>query len=489
MPNFTEISAQAAIAIAPELILIATVCVMLLVGPFLTDSAGRAAKGLSQRWTILSLLAFAVAGWTLYSSQSSGVIGPFNFDGLSQYVRILTLVIGPVLAIIASRQIDDGHSAESHACLLTILAGANLTALASDLIGLFLALELVSIPTYIFLYLPRRNSAMQEAALKYFLLSVFSSALVLFGMSWLYGVAGSTNFGEISAHLAGAAKGDQLFALLAMTLIVAGLCFRIAAVPFHFYAPDVFQGVTSAGAAMLSVAPKIVGFAALVRLAPLAMTGASAAPLGNLLAVTAIVTMFLGNLLALRQKNLQRLLAYSSIAHSGYMLVGLAAGNSGAVIGGDSSLWFYLATYGLVTAGLFALLAGVGGQKPLERDSDLGGLGQSRPAAALLIAVCLFSMTGLPPTAGFTGKLHLFFASWASSSIWGQWLAVALAINSAIAAYYYLRLIAVMYLDESAKVERQHYPISEFVGGACAVGTIALFISPDWLWQLAKQLP
>ncbi len=274
-----------------------------------------------------------------------------------------------------------------------------------------------------------------------------------------------------------------------MTLVIAGLCFRIAAVPFHFYAPDVFQGVTRAGAAMLSVAPKIVGFAALVRLAPLAMNGASAAPLGNLLAITAIVTMFLGNLLALRQKNLQRLLAYSSIAHSGYMLVGLAAGNSGAAIGGDSSLWFYLATYGLVTAGLFALLAGVGGQKPLERDSDLGGLGQNRPAAALLIAVCLFSLTGLPPTAGFTGKLHLFFASWASPSIWGKGLAVALAINSAIAAYYYLRLIAVMYLDESPKTERQHYPVSEFVGGVCAVGSIALFVAPNWLWQLAKQLP
>jgi NADH-quinone oxidoreductase subunit N len=366
-------------------------------------------------------------------------------------------------------------------------------ALSADLTGMFLALELVSIPTYVFLYLPRRNGAMQEATLKYFMLSLFSSALVLMGLAWLFGAGGSTNFAEIAASLRSeSASADDPLVQVSLALLIAGFSFRIAAVPFHFYAPDVFQGVSSASAAMLSVVPKVVGFAALVRvLSVTRVLGAAqeqiaAIPIQQLLAGLAVATMTLGNLLALRQKNLQRLLAFSSIAHAGYMLTGLAIGPSEAAVGGVTALWFYLAIYGLTTIGVFALLAGADVERPLEHDEDLKGLSQIHPTIALLLAVCLFGLAGLPPTAGFNGKLSLFMANWSSESPWGMWLAIAIAANAAIGAYYYLRLIALMYRDASGELPARPLGYAAAAaGGICAVGSIVLFAMPQRLLDLA----
>jgi NADH-quinone oxidoreductase subunit N len=500
---------QAILTIVPEALLLATVCLMLLLGPFLVDDEGKAEQGVARRWTVLSLITLAIAGWVvLKTADRPPLPGFFMADGLTLFVRTLTLSLGAVLVVILTRQIDDGSSAEAHACLLAILAGTNFVAMATDLVGLFLALELVSIPTYIYLYLPRRDALMQEAALKYFLLSVFSSAFVLFGMSWLYGAAGTTNLAEISAHLAAnaaeAEQGAEMtdstaddathpgLALAALTIVLAGLSFRIAAVPFHFYAPDVFQGVNSASAAMLSIVPKIAGFAALFRLLPgnidWVRDQATGASVHNLAAILAIVTMTVGNLLALRQHNLHRLLAYSSIAHSGYMLVGLAAGQAPATIGGVTALWFYLATYAIATVGIFSLLAAAGGDKPLQTDADLNGLSQTHPAIAALLAISLFSLTGLPPTAGFWGKLNLFQASWSSSTLppWGVWLAGAIAVNAAISAWYYLRLIAAMYREGGGGPASARLALAPAAAGAaCAVGAILLFAAPQRLLDLA----
>ena len=256
---------------------------------------------------------------------------------------------------------------------------------------------------------------------------MFSSALVLYGMSWLYGAAGTTNLTGIAEFLQSkGAAVDPLLFRLALALLVAGLSFRITAVPFHFYAPDVFQGVAISNAAMLSFIPKVVGFVALVRLIPL--TGSTGSPglwvpdasARTLLAILATVTMFLGNLMALRQKNLHRLLAYSSIAHAGYMLVGLAAGNVGA-IGGTSAVLFYLATYGLMTIGVFALLRGTdNGDHPVVNRDDLRGLSRVQPLNSLLMSACLLSLMGLPPTAGFLGKLNLFLAAWTEGTRMGH---------------------------------------------------------------------
>ena len=228
----------------------------------------------------------------------------------------------------------------------------------------FWRLELVSIPTYVILYLPRRDRPGREAAIKYFLLSVFSSALVLYGMSWLYGVAGSDESCGDRERTGGRHAGTPATGMLpiAFALLVAGLCFRIAAVPFHFYAPDVFQGTTAANAALLSFVPKVVGFVALLRLLPLTGAGEVArrpgcrtAPRSCCWPYWPSLTMFVGNLMALRQKNLYRLMAYSSIAHAGYMLVGLAVGDGGPIAGTEAVL-FYLAAYGLMTIGVFALV-------------------------------------------------------------------------------------------------------------------------------------
>ncbi len=488
---------QAVALVVPEIILLATVCVMFLTGPFLVSDAGRAGAGLRHRWGALSLLALGVASYAwLHTGAWPVGTGPFRSDDLVWFARGLSLTLGAVLALVLWNQIDDGHAAEAHACLLTIIAGTSLAAAANDLVGLFLALELVSIPTYVLLYLPRRDRAMREATAKYFLLSVFSSGLVLYGMSWLYGAAGTTNLAGIGeAAAAGRMSPDSGLVRVALALMIAGVGFRITAVPFHFYAPDVFQGVTSSAAAMLSFVPKVVGFVALLRLVPIAsgMMGlhewAPADSVRVLLALLAVVTMFGGNLLALRQSHLHRLLAYSSVAHAGYMLVGLTVGERGTPIGGTSALLFYLAVYGVMTIGAFALLGGAGTpQRPLQTDSDLAGLSRTHPAAALLLAVCLFSLTGLPPTAGFLGKLNLFLAAWSDGTGLGRVLAVTLAVNAAIAAWYYLRLIAVMYLEPTGRTETGPLNAAAWVAGVCcAAVTIVLFALPQPLWHAALR--
>jgi NADH-quinone oxidoreductase subunit N len=495
VPEAIEQIRQSASLIVPEIILLATVCALFLLGPLIVSDAGEAPAGLRHRWGMLTLIALVVA-WLVWFN--GGAIpatgGMFHVDALVWYTRGLSLTGGMLLALVLWNQIDDAHSAEAHACLLSILVGTNLVAAANDLVSLFLALELVSIPTYVILYLPRRDRLSGEATLKYFLLSVFSSALVLYGMSWLYGASGSTSFAAIREVLSNRTQdADDGMLEIAFALLLAGLSFRITAVPFHFYAPDVFQGTTASNAALLSFVPKIVGFVALLRLIPLC--GATVdrtqwVPEHStrlLLAILAVATMFVGNLLALRQKHLYRLMAYSSIAHAGYMLIGLAVGDV-LPVGGREAVLFYLATYGLMTIGVFALLVAAGtGDRPLETDADIRGLSRTQPAIALMLAICLFSLTGLPPTAGFLGKLNLFLAAWSDSSNIGRLLGAFLAINAAIGAYYYLRLVALMFLEPTTPAgDELHHRASWapwLAGVSCATATIVIFISPQWLWD------
>lgn len=494
MPPYQAIN-QAAGQILPEIILLATVCIMFLTGPFLVSETGKAPAGLRHRWGILSLLALAAAtfAWMKAPVMEAGA-GPFRPDEFVWFVRGVSLLFGMLLTLVLWDQIDDGHAAEAHACLLAILAGVNFVALSNDLVGIFLGLELVSIPTYILLYLPRRDWMTNEATIKYFLLSIFSSAFVLYGLSWIFGIVGTTNLTAITEKISHTPLTTNLGMFrLAIVLIVAGLSFRLAAVPFHFYAPDVFQGVTTSLAAMLSFIPKVVGFTALLRLLPVCFGAANFTdwmPEGAtqiLLTVLAILTMFIGNLLALRQTNLMRLLAYSSIAHAGYMLVGLAVGNSSTGISGAVALLFYLSMYGIMTIGLFALLIAAGTfARPLRSVSDLSGLSRSQPALAIMMAVCIFGMSGLPPTGGFLAKLNLFLAAWNQEGPEGQILAITLAINAAIAAAYYLRLISAMYFEQSTTVsETSRQPAALIAGCLCAIATLALFVSPQILWNAA----
>ena len=488
--------------VQPEIALLATVCLMFFAAPFLVSERGEAPAGLRHRWGWLSLMALAIAGWLWWNSGvAPRTTGPFVSDGLTLFVRGLTIFSGAILVLLHWNQADDSRSAESHACLLAILAGVNLVAAANDLVMLFVALELVSIPTYLFLLLPRRDAPAQEATLKYFLLSIFSSAIVLFGFSYLYGATGTTNLTAIHhAFAAGHDLPHNPLVAVATVMLIAGLGFRLTAVPFHFYAPDVFQGAPTSAAAMLSFVPKVVGFVALLRLMVPAtgsestmhawMMTPAATPL---LWWLAVATMFVGNLMALMQTDVRRLLAFSSVSHAGYMLVGLVVGmQASGQVNGIGALLFYLVVYGAMTLGTFAvLIAAARSDKRIESLDDLAGLSRTKPALALMLSVFLFSLAGLPPTAGFLGKFNLFVAAWSQGFESSRWLACLLGVNAALGAWYYLKLIGVMYLrdpvDRSEDVRPMEVP-SLVAAVLCLAATVGLFFAPGALWTYVQTL-
>jgi NADH-quinone oxidoreductase subunit N len=433
------------------------------------------------------------------------------FDHLSSLIQIIALGAGVVLVLMSWNEVQDAQAADHQACLLIVIAGLSLVGSANDLVALFLALELISIPTYVLLYLPRHDEASQEAAMKYFLLSIFSSALLLFGFSYLYGLAGTTNLSAIQNTFA-SVRGSELPALapVALIMIVAGLGARITIVPFHFYAPDVYQGAPAVVAALLAFVQKAAGFVALIRvlgfIVPSDIEGL--VPLAGeteksqvvfLFWFLAAITMFLGNLLGLLQNNVKRLLAYSSIAHAGYMLIALAAAPSLNRAGqggpdGIEALLFYLAAYGAMTVGAFAVLSYLSSSvRRVDTMDDLAGLSKSHPGIALLMVLFLFSLIGIPLTAGFTGKFLIFFGAMGvagTDAVWFRVLAIFGVINAAIAAWYYLKIVAVMYLRTGLRPlenERSWPGLTTLL--VCAVLTVGLSFPPaaDWLLGAARQ--
>lgn len=497
MPAFQDLN-QAVGLIIPEIILIATVCIMFLAAPFLVSETGKAPAGLRHRWGILAILSLLCASYAwLKSPLTDASIGPFQADQFAWYVRGMTLAAGILITLILWDHTEDAIAAESFACLLALLAGVNFVSLSNDLVGIFLGLEMVSIPTYILLYMGRQDWMSREATIKYFLLSIFSSAFVLFGLSWIYGLTGTTNLSLLAERAVSGMPGiHQTMLTVALIMILAGLSFRLTAVPFHFYAPDVFQGVAPSASAMLSFLPKVVGFAALLQILPACVgvtkladwTPADATPL--LLSVVATLTMTFGNVMALRQTSVLRLLAWSSISHGGYMLVGLAvAGSSESAVatGGLAALLFYLPVYGIMSIGVFALLSAAGTrQRPVRSLEDLHGLSQTHPAIALMLSICIFGLSGLPPTAGFLAKLNLFVAAWSKDTTMSRMLAMVLALNAVIAAAYYLRTIGLMYFEKSQTVvDAEPRSTSSLAGLICSVSTLLLFLKPQWLWDAA----
>ncbi len=411
--------------------------------------------------------------------------GPVTTDGLAYYGRWLALVLGALLVLLASRPLDTPGTPEYAGSLLLAVAGLMLVCGAGELVLMFVGLELISIPTYILLYLGRRDAACQESAAKYFFLSILASAMLLYGFSFLYGTTGSTHLPAIRAALAqpgGAAAGFAMLGKVAFVLILAGLGFKIAAVPFHFYAPDVYQGTTYPNAALLSVLPKVAGMVALVRIAVVAMpTPPDVKPYAWLVVlVLSMLTMTFGNVMALWQENLRRLLAYSAVAHAGYMLIALAVAMvpvaSRGKWDGISALLFYLCVYAVATIGTFAALEFLGrrpvggtSSRPhpmggqIEAVEELAGLGRTRPFLALAIAVFMFSLAGIPPLAGFWGKLVVFGSALSvdagnllKGTLWPWFVALAVVgvLNAAVAAAYYLRIVAVMYFRTPLGVPR-----------------------------------
>jgi NADH-quinone oxidoreductase subunit N len=456
-PNAYDVAWQTFELLLPEMLLVLSATAMMTLGAFLRlpRRAWCATAVVTMGVALITLLGVGSQAVDAYSAVATG-------DEFASYGRLIFLLTGLLVLGLAHDQVDDGRAAEFFGSLLLINAGAMLVAASNELVFLFVGLELVSIPTYLLLYLPRRDKNTLEAATKYFFLSIFSSGLLLFGLAYVYGLTGVTNLkalGYLSGHMSGVPQ-HQL-ALIALVFVLAGLGFRVAAVPFHFYAPDVYQGSPTVLTAMLAWVPKAVGFLAMLRvftaLIPVSTTPSALTHQAVLLAwIVAVVTMTLGNTVALAQVNLKRLLAYSSIAHAGYLMIGIAvtfAGGAGAgsLYYGAEAVLFYLTAYALMTLGAFGVILLLSTEeRAVETVEDLAGLGRTHPASAFALAICLFSLAGIPPLAGFWGKFELFAAAFSASSgpdgrlLW--WLAVIGVLNSAAGVYYYLKIVVAMYL-------------------------------------------
>jgi NADH-quinone oxidoreductase subunit N len=431
-------------------------------------AVGGAFRAAPRFWLAFTLAAYGLAATLLLVGEPSLAslggeplfTGPLVVDPLGKVFRLLAIAGGTLLALTLFRSGKQPLQTEILCLTVFTMVGVMITSRANELVMLMLGLELVSIPTYALLFIGRRGRTAGESTAKYFYLSVFSSALFLYGLSFLYGVAGTTWLQAPSDTRSLRAALDVAtgpWSMLGLGFVIAGLGFKIAAVPFHFYAPDVYQGTSNANAALLSVAPKIAGFAAITRLIVMVL-GPGSDVAWQLMLVLAVVTMTLGNVCALWQQNIRRMMAYSSIAHAGYMLIGVAVASIphplALTLGGTAAMLFYLWAYALGALGFFAALASLGHEdQHVEFVDQLAGLSSRRPLTAAIAAVCLFSLAGIPPLIGFWGKLTLFSSALGvglrqelgEASYWFLALAVIGALNAAIAAAYYLRLIAAMY--------------------------------------------
>jgi NADH-quinone oxidoreductase subunit N len=386
---------------------------------------------------------------------------------LDNYALFFDIVICYAAALVVLVSIDYApragvESGEYYALMLFATAGMMLLAAATDLIVVFLAIELMSLSLYVLSGLPKTRLTSGEASMKYFLLGVFATAFLLYGIALIYGATASTNFDRVAAGITGRPL-DRLLEV-GLGLLLVGFGFKLSSVPFHMWAPDVYQGAPTSVTAFIATGSKAAAFAALIRVLMSALRGAQG-DWSAVLWIVAAVTMTVGNVVAIAQSNLKRMLAYSSVAHVGYMLVGVVAGGES----GAGAVLFYLLAYTFTTAGTFgviALCARAMNEEAVDV-ADYAGLGRRHPLLALTLAVCLLSLVGIPPLAGFVGKFYLFGAAVRSGYVG---LAVIAVLNSAVAAYYYLRVVVYMYMRESEGAAARLAP--SFAGGLAL--TIAL---------------
>jgi len=363
---------------------------------------------------------------------------------LDTYALYFDLVICYAAALIVMFSMDylgrtGSESGEYYSLLLFATAGMMLMASAGDLIVVFLALELMSLSLYVLAGLFKQRLTSGEASMKYFLLGAFASSFLLYGIALIYGATGSTNLDRIAA--AAATRNAEPMVLIGLAMMLVGFGFKISSVPFHMWAPDVYEGAPTSVTAFIATGSKAAAFAAMIRVLVVALRGAQP-DWSALLWALAALTMTVGNVVALAQSNLKRLLAYSSIAHVGYMLMGLVAGGGP----GPGAVLFYLLAYTFTTVGAFGAIAlcARAGEEAVEV-SDYAGLARRHPVLAATLALFFLSLVGIPPLAGFVAKFYLFGAAVRAGYIW---LTVIAVLNSAVAAYYYLRVIVYMYMRE-----------------------------------------
>ena len=423
-------------------------------------------------------IALAFAGNVLaYGNSGQAFQNMITIDSYGTFFRGLVLVVGFLCILMSFSYLarEDAQSGEYYALILFSLVGQCLLATASDLIMVFIGLEISSIATYILAGYLRDDRRNNESALKYFLLGSFATAFLLYGIAWIYGLTGSTKLDEIQRFLA--AQHPSVLASLAASLIFVGLAFKVSVAPFQIWTPDVYQGAASPVSAFMSAGPKAAAFAIFFRLF---MT--SFGPLNErwipVVWACALLTMFIGNFAALVQTNVKRLLGYSSIAHAGYILVALT---SDSQIGLAAAM-FYLASYALMNVGAFAVVSHVAARNEQHvRIEDLAGLGKREPATAALLSIFVFSLIGVPLTAGFFGKFYIFQAALDSHLVWLTVLGLA---NSAVAAYYYLKIIVAIYMREPGESMEALTPPSftlRVALWASAIGVLVLGIFPATL--------
>ncbi len=429
----------------------------------------------------LALLAASAATVTAWHQNAVAFGGMVIIDTFSNLARLLVYAILFCISVssinfLRREQINLG---EFYALLLFVTVGASLMVVSGDLILTFLGIEVLSIGTYILAGFKRDDPRCTEASIKYFLLGGFSTAFLLYGVALLYGKIGSTRYIDLASNLRAA---PDILTLAGLALILVGFGFKVAMAPFHVWTPDVYEGAPTPITAFMSIGSKAAAFLAFVRVFYVALLG-----LGNawsdVLWLAAVLTMFLGNITALRQDNIKRLLAYSSIAQAGYILLGFVATSNFGV----AAVLFYILSYALMNLGAFTvvqLISREGDNRVLLQ--DYVGLGWQEKGLAAALSLCLFSLAGIPATAGFMGKLFLFSAA-AQKGLY--WLVVLAVVNSAIAAYYYIRIVVLMYMREPSAEEEGSVgtPFSEAtVIGVSVLGTLILGVFPGLFMRWAE---
>jgi NADH-quinone oxidoreductase subunit N len=467
--------------ILPMTVLIVWSCVLLLVDLFIPKGRKNWTALLAAVGLIICLaITISQAGW-----YSSGFNGMVVCDGFSYFLTILFLGSGLAAIAVAFDYLKrmDLERGEYYILLLFSISGMILMSQANDLIVVFLALELLSIPLYVLSGFARPRVESEEAAIKYFLMGAFAGGFVVFGVALVFGATGTTNLGAIVTMIDANLANMQLL-IFGAALILVGMGFKVAVVPFHMWTPDVYQGAPSAVSAFMSVGAKAAGFAALLRIFITALP--SLAPeLTMVFWVIAALTMFLGNVVAIAQGNIKRMLAYSSIAHAGYIMMALVPfGNKAVSPEVVSASLFYLVAYALTSFGAWAVVIAL--EKAEGRGlslDDYAGLGRKYPLLAACMAVFMLSFTGIPPTLGFMGKFYLF-----RTVIEGGYLGLALigVFTSLISAYYYLRVIVVMYMKEGEPDARKEFWV-RFTAAAAAFLVIVLSLVAEPLLNMASK--
>jgi len=467
-------------SIAPALMVLVT-ALLVLVGELFTAPGRKGALAVLALLGVSGAMAKSLLLWGRSRAAFGGMVALDNYGLLFGLIFLLALGMTVLLSVRYLDQMDMDHG-EYYALLLLAAFGMMLMASGTDLIVIFLGLEILSLSLYVLAGFARTDLRAQEAALKYFLLGAFSSGFLLYGAALTYAATGTTNLARIVGFLAQAGAAGNPLLWIAMGLLIVGFGFKVATVPFQMWVPDVYQGAPTPVTAFMSVGAKAAGFAGFLRVFLYAFPALSV-DWTWLLAALAVVTMTLGNVVAIAQGDIKRMLAYSSIAHAGYLLVAMASNSQAGV----SAVLFYLVAYAFTNLGAFAVVVYLArqGQEALEL-SDYAGLCSRAPLVALAMTIFMVSLAGVPPTAGFVAKFYLFGAAVEAGL---AWLAVIGVLNSVISAYYYLRLIVIMYMREPVleAAPASTAPLVSVSLAIAATATLLLGLLPSALLALAQS--